>query len=178
LISSFFIIILSQKAIKEKEFELVASKNQKLENLCRALQEERRSLSEKLQGAGSQAHTDSAGPTEKEGPEELETPGVPKDEDHIQETAAPAPADPPTPPKTPLTKELAKLKAEQSRLEEIAGSFRISHVIPAETVVSQSRGASEEPEENRAEEPNGEQIQEVEEDARQEQRDLEMESVD
>ncbi|XP_034418575.1 taxilin beta b [Cyclopterus lumpus] len=162
--------MVSDKAIKEKEFELVNSKNQKLENLCRALQEERRSLYEKVQGAGSQAHVNSAGPTEKE---ELETPEDPKDKDPDQETAAPA--ETPTP-QTPLTKELAKLKAEQSRLEEIAVSFTISHVVPTETVVSQSRGPSEggaqEPEENHIEETDRE------EDECQEQRDLEMESVD
>ncbi|TNN78225.1 Beta-taxilin [Liparis tanakae] len=179
--------MVSDKAIKEKEIELVTSKNQKLENLCRALQEERKSLYEKVQGAGSQAHADGAGPAEKK-EEEPETPEAPKDEEHVQETAAPVPADPPATPKTPLTKELAKLKAEQSRVEEIAGSFRISHVVPTETVVGQSRGASEEPEENhaeenhaeenQAEETNGEQLQEAGEEARQEQRDLEMESVD
>uniref|UniRef100_A0A8C3AG17 Taxilin beta b n=1 Tax=Cyclopterus lumpus TaxID=8103 RepID=A0A8C3AG17_CYCLU len=84
----------------------MVSDNQKLENLCRALQEERRSLYEKVQGAGSQAHVNSAGPTEKE---ELETPEDPKDKDPDQETAAPA--ETPTP-QTPLTKELAKLKAD------------------------------------------------------------------
>ncbi|XP_031703242.1 taxilin beta b [Anarrhichthys ocellatus] len=175
--------MVADKTIKEKESELITSKNQKLENLCRALQEERKSLYEKAQAAGSQPHNNSAEPTEKEGPEELETPKVPKDEDPVQKTAAPAsaaPAGTPTP-KTPMTKELAELKAEQSRLKEIAGSFTISHVIPTETVVSQSQGLSEgvqEPEENHIEAINGEHLQEVEEDGCQEERDLEMESVD
>ncbi|XP_068436319.1 taxilin beta b [Clinocottus analis] len=169
--------VVSDKAIKEKEFELVVSKNQKLENLCRALQEERKGLYEKVQGAGSQPHVNGAGPTEK-----LETPEVPKDADPVKETAAPAvaaPAETPAP-KTPLTKELAHLKAEQSRLKEIAGSFTISHVVPTETVVSRSQGPSEgvqEPE-NHIEETNGEHLQEVGEDGSQKQRDLEMESVD
>lgn len=172
-----------QKAIKEKEFELIMTKNQKLENLCRALQEERKSLYEKVQGAGSQPDIHPTKPTEKKGTEELETPKVPKEDDPAENTAAPAAAAPAGTPtaETPLTKELAKLKAEQSRLKEITGSFTISHVISTEKVVSQSQGLSEgvqEPEENHIEESNGKHLQEVEEDGCQEQRDLEMESVD
>ncbi|XP_054469651.1 taxilin beta b [Anoplopoma fimbria] len=180
--------MVSDKAIKEKEFELINIKNQKLENLCRALQEERKTLFEKVQGAGTQPHINSAEPTEKEGPEELVTPEVPKDADPVQETEAPAsaaPAGKPTP-QTPMTKELDKLKAEQSRLKEIAGSFTISHVLPTETAVSQSQELSEgvqEPEENHTgenhiEETNGEHLPEVEDDGCQGERDLEMESVD
>ncbi len=173
----------SQKAIKEKEFELVTIKNQKLENLCRALQEERKSLYEKVQGAGSPPDSNTTEPTEKEGPGEPEIPKVPKDDHPIQTTAAPASAAPAGTPtlETPLSKELAKLKTEQARLKEIASSFTISHVIPTETVVSESQALSEgvqEPEENHTQESNGEHLQEVKEDGHQEQRDLEMESVD
>ncbi|XP_037602462.1 taxilin beta b [Sebastes umbrosus] len=173
--------MVSDKAIKEKEFELINIKNQKLENLCRALQEERKSLSEKVQGAGSQPDISTTEPTQKESPEELETPQVPKEDDPVQNAAAPAstaPVETPAP-ETPLSKELAKLKSEQSRLNEIVSSFTISHVIPTETDVSQSQGHSEEePEENHIEESDGDHLQEVEDDGCQEQRDLEMESVD
>ncbi|GAA6223250.1 beta-taxilin-like [Lates japonicus] len=176
--------MVADKAIKEKEFELVTIKNQKLENLCRALQEERKSLYEKVQGAGGQPDVNAAEPTEQEVPEVQETPKGPKDNHPIQETEAPATAAPTGTPslETPMTKELAKLKAEQARLKEIASSFTISHVIPTETVASQSQGHSEgaqEPEENHIQESNGEHLlQEAMEDGYQEQRDLEMESVD
>eukprot|EP00064_Thunnus_orientalis_P016835 superscaffoldBa00003425_g16907 len=169
----------SFKQDMDKEFELVTIKNQKLENLCRALQEERKSLYEKVQGAGGHPDVNAAEPTEKEGAEEQDTPKDPKDDHPVQNTAAPAGT--PTL-DTPLTKELAKLKAEQSRLKEIAGSFSISHVIPTDTVVaSQSQGLSEgvqEPEKNHIEASNGEHLQEAKEDGNQERRDLEMESVD
>lgn len=179
----FFVVALSsvlflQKAIKEKEFELVTVKNQKLENLCRALQEERKNLYEKVQGAGRQSESNTCEPTEKEGPEIQETPKVPKDDHTVQNIAAPAGT--PTL-ETPLTKELANLKSEQARLKEIASSFTISHVIPTETVVSQSQGLSEgvqQPEQNHIERSNGEHFKEVVEEEYQEQRDLEMESVD
>lgn len=170
-----------QKAIKEKEFELVTIKNQKLENLCRALQEERKSLYDKVQGAGEKPDGKTGEPTEKEEPEAPETPAVPEDDHPVQSTAAPA-ATPTI--ETPLAKELAKLKSEQARLQEIASSFTISHVIPTETDVSQSQELSEgvqEPEGNHIQESNGEHLQEAQEaqeDGGQEQRDLEMQSVD
>ncbi|XP_070697785.1 taxilin beta b [Pempheris klunzingeri] len=175
--------MVADKTIKEKEFELVTIKNQKLENLCRALQEERRSLYEKVEGAAGQPDSNTTEPTQKEGPGELETPEVPKDEQPVQNTAAPtsgAPASTPTL-ETPLTKELAKLKSEQARLKEIATSFTISHIIPTETSISQSQELSEsvqEAEEDHIEESNSEHLQEVKEDGHQEERDLEMESVD
>lgn len=168
-----------QKALKEKEFELVIVKNQKLENLCRALQEERKSLYEKVQGAGGHPNVNAAAPTEKEDAEVQDTTKDPKDDHQVENTAAPA--ETPTL-NTPLTKELAQLKAEQTRLKEIAGSFTISHVIPTDTeVTSQSQGLSEgvqEPAENHIEASNSEHLQEAKEDGNQEQRDLEMESVD
>ncbi|KAL6105262.1 txlnb [Pungitius sinensis] len=169
--------MVSDKAIKEKEFELVTIKNQKLENLCRALQEERKTLSEKVQGAESQPHN-SAEPKEKEGPEEPVSPEVPEDIDPVRKTASPVSA---AAAGTPMTKELAQLKAEQSRLKEIAGSFTISHVLPTDAVVLQPQGLSEgvqEPEQSHREEINGQDLQEVEQDGCREQRDLEMESVD
>nr|XP_046268783.1 taxilin beta b [Scatophagus argus] len=166
--------MVADKAIKEKEFELVTIKYQKLESLCRALQEERKSLYEKVQRAGSQPDSSTDEPKEKE------TSEGPEDHQLVQSTAAPASAAPAGTPtlETPLTKELAKLKTEQARLKEIASSFTISHVIPPETVVNQSQGLSEGVQENHIKESNGEHLQEVEEDGYQEQRDLEMESVD
>lgn len=196
----FIVFHTSQKAIKEKEFELVTVKNQKLENLCRALQEERKNLYEKVQGAGGQPDDNMSKPTEKESAEVVETPKEPQEDQTTAAPAAPAssaapaapaasaaPAAPAAPAaaaptlESPLTKELAKLKSEQARLKEIASSFTISHIIPTETGDSQSQELSEgvqEPKENHIEESNGEQLREVEKDEFQEQRDLEMESVD
>ncbi|XP_028250981.1 taxilin beta b [Parambassis ranga] len=164
--------MVADKAIKEKEFELLSIKNQKLESLCRALQEERKNLYDKVQQAGSQPY--SAELAEQEVPEEQEAPKIPKLDHPVQNTTDPSPAETLT---TPLQEKLAKLKAEQALLKEVAGSFTISHVIPTETGASQSNGHSEdvpEPEEGiHREEP-----QEVHENAYQDQRDLEMESVD
>lgn len=175
-----------QKAIKEKEFELVTIKNQKLESLCRALQEERKSLYEKVQGAVS-------GPTEKQESEAQEVqkvqevqdvqenPQVARDDCPVQTT--PAPAKTPAA-ETPLSKELAKLKSEQALLKEIASSFTISHVVPTETVACQSQGLPEgvkEVEENHAAKSNVESLQEAEGEegmGEQKQRELEMEAVD
>ncbi|CAJ1073293.1 beta-taxilin-like [Xyrichtys novacula] len=174
--------MVADKAIKEKEFELVTIKNQKLENLCRALQEERKSLYEKVQGAGSQPESNTTEPIEKS-PEVQETPKNPEDVQPAQNPAAPEPAaSTKTPkPETPLTKELEKLKSEQARLKEIATSFTISHVVPTETATSQSQELSEgaqKLDEHHIEESNSSQVQEAEEDGLQGQRDLEMESVD
>uniref|UniRef100_A0AAX7SLA4 Taxilin beta b n=1 Tax=Astatotilapia calliptera TaxID=8154 RepID=A0AAX7SLA4_ASTCA len=103
--------MVADKAIKEKEFELLTIKNQKLENLCRALQEERKSLYAKVHGAGSQPEDKSADPSEKGGSEK--TPEDPNENQPIQNTAAPAPTGTPTL-TSPLTEELATLKAEQT----------------------------------------------------------------
>ncbi|KAF7664827.1 hypothetical protein LDENG_00164040 [Lucifuga dentata] len=183
--------MVADKALKEKEFELVTVKNQKLEKLCRALQEERKSLYEKVQEAGGHPDINTVQPMDKEVPEVVEMPAVkPKEDEPISNTAA-APADSPKTPtiQTPLTNELAKLKAEHARLQEIASSFTISHVVPAdkfspETAVDQSHGLTEgvqNPEEHHIQEVsismNGV-SHETEEDGRQEQRALEMESVD
>ncbi|XP_071752384.2 taxilin beta b [Centroberyx gerrardi] len=195
--------MVADKTLKEKEFELFTIKNQKLEKLCRALQEERKSLFQKVQEAGGHVDVNTSEPAEKGGPEVPETPAEePKTDQAAPPAAAPSVAPPETPTatptvQTPLTKELAKLKSEQARLQEIAASFTISHVIPAEllsqdTSVSQSHGLTEDaqdPEEQHTEESSGEQTQEVsvpangvdheaEADGSQEQRDLEMESVD
>jgi len=168
--------MVADRALKEKEFELITVKNQKLENLCRALQEERKSLYEKVQGAGGHADVSDGDAAGKEGAEE--SGGGPQDGAQAA-TAAAAQA-----PATPLTKQLAHLKAEQALLKELATSFSISHVTP--TDASQSQGLSAEPEEGGEEERaersggggGGEPPLEAERDAVQHRRDLEMESVD
>ncbi|XP_075879510.1 taxilin beta b [Nelusetta ayraudi] len=188
--------MVADKAIKEKEFELVTVKNQKLENLCRALQEERRSLYEKVQGAGGQPEGSTSEPTEKqvsEAQQDQEAPSVQENSKAAEDQSRPAPAKTPAAAaaaataaataaaaeETPLSKELAKLKSEQARLKEIASSFTISHVVATETVVSQSRGLPEgvqqEGDERTAAVSNGEHELGS---GDQSQRDLEMESVD
>lgn len=197
-------------------------KNQKLENLCRALQEERKTLAQKVQEAGGTAPVGGAPkPKEEkvEDPKESVVAPAQKPEGDAaptpipSTTAAPPPpaaSSAPAPPATatappsapavesPLVKELASLKAEQARLQEIATSFTISHVIPEEllfqdTEESQSQGLSEVTrdltKEDQSEEcdqavngcgqeVNGVEQQETLKDGAQELRDLEMESVD
>ncbi|XP_034015694.1 taxilin beta b [Thalassophryne amazonica] len=167
--------MVADKALKEKEFELIIIKNQKLENLCRALQEERKSLHEKVQAAGHPADTHKPDPIETQGPEVLE---VNKDSCPISGTSA-------TPATSLLSKELEKLKAEQARLQEVASSFTISHIVPPDTIINQSHGhgeGSQETEEHHTEEHYGKPDHEGEQDQYQDQdqaqRDLEMESVD
>ncbi|CAL8284073.1 unnamed protein product [Lota lota] len=145
--------MVADKTLKEKEFELFTMKNQKLENLCRALQEERKTLAQKVQEAGGSAPVGDA-PKPKEEKEEE--------------------------PKEP---ELASLKAEQARLQEIATSFTISHVVPEEllfqdTEESQSQGLSEVTRDLAEEDQSEDDKQEAVEDGTQKKRDLEMESVD
>lgn len=157
-----------QKAIKEKEFELVTVRNQKLESLCRALQDERRNLYEKLQKAAPQPESSEAAEEEAK-----EASAAPQDDPPVRDSAAPAGA--PTP-ESPLAKELVKLKAEQARLKQIASSFTVSHVLPAETALSQSQQLSD-----GVRETGDTRTEEVREDTDEEfqrQRELEMESVD
>lgn len=126
------------------------------------MQDERKSLYEKLQKAAPQPGSEAA-------EEEVEeTPEAPQDN---QNPAAPAGA---STPETPLARELVKLKAEQARLKEIASSFTVSHVLPAETVPSQSQQLLDGVQET--EHSCTEEIQEDE--GFQKQTELEMESVD
>lgn len=152
--------------MKEKEFELLTTKNQKLESLCRALHEERKSLHEKVQGAQPDANT-SEGTADTEA---QEAPRDPKEESPVQDAAPPAPAGG----ATPLTQELARLKAEQALLKELAGSFTISHVAPTETDASRSHGPPGAIQEEHVEERSHKDSQ----DGRQHQRETELESVD
>lgn len=156
-----------QKAVKEKEFELVSVKNQKLENLCRALQDERKNLYEKLQKAAPPAESTGSEAAEEEAKEEeaKEASAAPQDDPLVQDTAAPAGA---ATPESPLARELVRLKAEQARLKEIASSFTVSHVLPAETVLSQPQQLSD----------GGQEPEESLDEGYQKQRELEMESVD
>ncbi|XP_037551476.1 taxilin beta b [Nematolebias whitei] len=160
--------MVTDKAVKDKEFELLTTKNQKLESLCRALQEERKSLHEKVQGVQPDANTSEE--TAKAETETQEAPNDLKEENPVQNAAPPASAGEPT----PLTQKLAQLKAEQALLKELAGSFTISHVAPTETDVSQSHGLSEVIQEKHKEERNHKDSH----DGRQQQRETEMESVD
>ncbi|KAJ4939462.1 hypothetical protein JOQ06_028911 [Pogonophryne albipinna] len=192
--------MVNDKSIKEKEFDLVLVKNQKLENLCRALQEERRSSSVKVQEAGSAPQS-----TEKETPqeevqdvqEEVQKQEVQKQEvqkqevqkqevqkqevqkqevqkqevqkQEVQKQEVQKQEAESLPAETLLSKERNKLKAEQSRLQEI---FLISHTIPTEAD-SQSQELPEEEEAGLREEE-----EHKKEEEGQVQRDLEMQSVD
>ncbi|XP_008397239.1 taxilin beta b [Poecilia reticulata] len=167
--------MVADRTIKEKEFELLTIKNQKLESLCRALQEQRKNLSEQVQGAQPDKHADEQ--AQKEGGDVPEAPTDQKEDHPAQDTGNPAFAESPAQ-TTPLTEALAKLKAEQALLKEIAGSFTIFHTSPTESADSQSHGLSEGiegPEKKQGEESKH---QDIHKDQNQEQRDREMESVD
>ncbi|XP_013883663.1 taxilin beta b [Austrofundulus limnaeus] len=154
--------MVADKAVKEKEFELLITKNQKLESLCRALQEERKSLHEKVQEVQPDRNTSEETETE----EVQEAPKHLKEENPAQNAAPPAAAGE----ATPLTQKLAQLKAEQAFLKELAGSFTISHVAPSETEANQSHGLPEVLQEKHTETNHEEELQQ--------QKEKEMESVD
>lgn len=168
----FLSVSSQQRTIKEKEFELLTIKNQKLESLCRALQEQRKNLSEKVQGDQPDIHTPEQ--KKKEGGEMQEAPRDQKEDHPAQNTGNPTSAEA-AGLTNPLTEALAKLKAEQALLKEIAGSFTISDTAPTDSADSQSHGLSEgiqEQEEKSAEESKHRHILE---DQSQQQRDREME---
>ncbi|XP_055010505.1 LOW QUALITY PROTEIN: taxilin beta b [Boleophthalmus pectinirostris] len=271
--------MVTDKTLKDKELELILLKNQKLENLCRALQQERKGLLDKNQKEPesdqpelNQDSTEAPKPTEEQRPEaELtadspstppEAPAAPAPQPapqpqstpkpapqpapHPQSTPKPAPqpapqstpqpapqpqstpkpAPQPAPQSTPQpapqpqstpkpapqpapqsapkpapvapapsqkesikSQELARLKAQQARLQEIANSFTISHVIPEEYLRDDDE--EEDQEEGGAEaaaEPQDEACSwgekakgdapVLEDEEEQRSRDLEMESVD
>ncbi|KAL0169591.1 hypothetical protein M9458_034187, partial [Cirrhinus mrigala] len=116
------------------EFELITLKTQKLENLCRALQDERKTLYQKLHGS-QQPGTEDAAATEPITTEKTtEETVVPKEEVTVS-TEAVTPIEPTckSPAEaTPLTKELANLKAEKARLQELATAFTICRHMPPE----------------------------------------------
>uniref|UniRef100_A0A671N1Q2 Beta-taxilin-like n=1 Tax=Sinocyclocheilus anshuiensis TaxID=1608454 RepID=A0A671N1Q2_9TELE len=131
--------MVADKALKEKEFELITLKTQKLENLCRALQDERKTLYQKLHGSQQPGAEDSAATEPITTAETTEEVAVPKEEVTVsieavtQDPNAPieptcqSPAD-----ATPLTKELANLKAEKARLQELSTAFTIRRHMPPE----------------------------------------------
>ncbi|KAG5857254.1 taxilin beta b [Anguilla rostrata] len=106
--------MVEEKTLRDKEFEVFTIKTQKLEKLCRALQEERKDLLLKLQGAQETQQLDTEVKVDANQAEARVEEGVTLAE---------------TPTETPLTKELASLKAQQARLQEIATSFVVSHVL-------------------------------------------------
>ncbi|XP_059375839.1 beta-taxilin-like [Carassius carassius] len=127
--------MVADKALKEKEFELITLKTQKLENLCRALQDERKTLYEKLHGSQQPGAENSAAASEPMTTEETtEEVAVNKEEvtgptEAVTEDAntCKSPAD-----VTPLAKELANLKAEKARLQELSTAFTIHRHLPPE----------------------------------------------
>uniref|UniRef100_A0A671SNX1 Beta-taxilin-like n=2 Tax=Sinocyclocheilus anshuiensis TaxID=1608454 RepID=A0A671SNX1_9TELE len=124
--------MVADKALKEKEFELITLKTQKLENLCRALQDERKTLYQKLHGSQEPGAEDSAATepvTTEETTEEvtISTEAVSQDANTPIEPTCKSPAD-----ATPLTKELANLKAEKARLQELSTAFTIHRHLPPE----------------------------------------------
>ncbi|XP_052001844.1 taxilin beta b [Xyrauchen texanus] len=134
--------MVTDKALKEKEFELFTLKTQKLENLCRALQDERKTLQQKLQssqqpGVDATVATEQV-PTENKGvTEATEEITVIKDEvaaktEMVTQDAPKEPTSESSVEATPLTKELANLKAEKARLQELAASFTIQRHLPLE----------------------------------------------
>ncbi|XP_062378356.1 taxilin beta b [Sardina pilchardus] len=105
--------MVSEKVVRDKEIELMTTKNQKLEQLCRALQEERKSLHQKLQGsdkAGAPVQqTPAVATAETPAATPAETPAAVK-----AETPAAATAETPA----ALTKEKSDTSAEKKKPAE------------------------------------------------------------
>lgn len=119
--------------MKEKEFELFTLKTQKLENLCRALQEERRSLYQKLQESQP---TSVAEDTATKVAEEIK--GIHQEARSHEEAFSEA-----TSAATPLIKETENLKVEKSKPEEVAATFIISHICEQEGLPAEDSEVSE-----------------------------------
>ncbi|MBN3318596.1 TXLNB protein, partial [Atractosteus spatula] len=94
--------MIEEKALRDKEFECFSLKIQRLENLCRALQDERTTLYKKI------AEVRNVREESKEKEEVVK-------EELTEELTWP--------------KELIALKAEEARLQNIAASFMVSHVL-------------------------------------------------
>lgn len=131
--------MVGDKALKEKEFELITLKTQKLENLCRALQDERKTLYEKLHGSQQPGVENSAASEPMTTEETTEEVAVPKEEVTGPTEAVTEDANTPIEPTckspadvTPLAKELANLKAEKARLQELSTAFTIHRHLPPE----------------------------------------------
>ncbi|XP_051725092.1 taxilin beta b [Ctenopharyngodon idella] len=188
--------MVADKALKEKEFELFTLKTKKLENLCRALQDERKTLYQKLHGsqqAGANDAAAAASVTTEKATEATEEVAVTKEEVAVLTEVVSQELDTPIDPicespadATPLTKELVNLKAEKARLQELAAAFTIRrHMSPEPCEDSNSCAESADAthgEEQVDEEPNfTEEMQSLTDtlsEEHQELRDKDMQSVD
>ncbi|XP_066498255.1 taxilin beta b isoform X1 [Hoplias malabaricus] len=143
--------MVADKVLKDKELELFTLKTQKLENLCRALQDERKNLYQKLQeNCQPDADVSDLKPQELGGEDnslEGQHPGSAEDvkpKEVVAEETKVVHQEPRTseqilnesnPAVTHLNKELANLKAEMARPEiATAAAFKISH-IPEQPVL-------------------------------------------
>ncbi|XP_026858197.2 taxilin beta b isoform X1 [Electrophorus electricus] len=129
--------MVAEKALREKEFELFTLKTQKLEKLCRALQDERKNLYQKLQetqltGAAEDTMT-------KEEVTE-ETKAI-----YLEQETTAGTGNKPTATAAPLTKDPANLKAEKAVLQELAASFLILNVPEQPILPAEAIGVSEHP---------------------------------
>ncbi|XP_057199901.1 taxilin beta b [Triplophysa rosa] len=131
--------MVTDKAIKEKEFELHTLKTQKLEKLCRVLQDERKTLHEKLQ----KSTADTTVSTETVGDAEATEEKVVPSTEAVTQDAPTQPTCSSPAPETPLTHELASLKTEKARLQELAASFTIRRHLPPEAYEDDSCERSE-----------------------------------
>ncbi|XP_036406474.1 beta-taxilin isoform X2 [Megalops cyprinoides] len=129
--------MVADRAAKDKEFELFTLKIDKLERLCRALQDERRCLYKKIQEV--KQSNDEVEETLSKAETTLETPAPASTSITVDtsvpvpaQISAPAPVSVPTPAPIlalddlPLTQEIARFQAEQARLQEFAASFLVS----------------------------------------------------
>ncbi|TRY83518.1 hypothetical protein DNTS_016239 [Danionella cerebrum] len=173
--------MVADKALKEKEFELFTLKTQKLENLCRALQDERKTLLQKLQGS-QQSETPSVpssnppennAETKEEATVSVE---VISSQDSIStEHTVESPAD-----TSLLSKELKNLKSEKDRLQELAQAFSIRRHLPEEAYEDSNVSVEEEKpaEEQLSFTEETEKITETFSEEHQELRDKDMQAVD
>ncbi|XP_066498263.1 taxilin beta b isoform X2 [Hoplias malabaricus] len=119
--------MVADKVLKDKELELFTLKTQKLENLCRALQDERKNLYQKLQESQHPGSAEDVKPKEVVAEETKVVHQEPRTSEQILNESNPA--------VTHLNKELANLKAEMARPEiATAAAFKISH-IPEQPVL-------------------------------------------
>ncbi|XP_071383758.1 alpha-taxilin-like [Centroberyx affinis] len=117
--------MIEERAEKGKEFELFVVKIQKLELLCRSLQEERKGLYEKIKEVRFSNSSLSSKPAAATDPPAQDESSVPEaapassllTPEEIQELQEIQEEDP------VLTEDMARLKAEQARLQEFAASL-------------------------------------------------------
>ncbi|XP_076833874.1 taxilin beta b [Brachyhypopomus gauderio] len=124
--------MVAEKTLKEKEIELFTLKNQKLEKLCRALQDERKDFYQKLQETQLTGVAENTVTKEKVAEE---TKAI------YQEIPAGVGSEPTA--TVHLTKDLANLKAEKAVLQELAASYPISSVPEQPVSCVEGSGVSE-----------------------------------